>query len=175
LKEGDLNSKGYWVSEEIATARLKEMNETIINNFNSMIKEDDMVIHNGDFVFKNSPGGKLGEGTTTRAYDYIKQLNGMWTFIMGNHDKQNSLKTKILNLTFKFGNYKFFIVHNPEHANLNYDINLCGHVHEKWKIKRKENTILYNVGVDVNQFKPVSFEKIIVDIERWKKLNEPTV
>jgi calcineurin-like phosphoesterase family protein len=146
------------------------MNEAILKNFNEMVKEEDFVVHNGDFCFKNSSGGKLGEGVPTRAFDYIQKLNGIWTFVAGNHDKKNSLKTHIRNLTIQYGNDTFFIVHNPIHANPNVPINLCGHVHEKYKIRKlNENSIIYNVGVDVQNFRPVSFETILRDINKWRK------
>ena len=36
-----------------------QMNETLIRNWNSRVKPEDTVIHNGDFCFKNTPGGKI--------------------------------------------------------------------------------------------------------------------
>jgi calcineurin-like phosphoesterase family protein len=39
---------------------------------------------------------------------------------------------------------------------------LCGHVHEKWKLSKSKNgSFIYNVGVDVHDFHPVSFEDVI--------------
>jgi calcineurin-like phosphoesterase family protein len=39
---------------------------------------------------------------------------------------------------------------------------LCGHVHEKWKIKVSEKgTPMINCGVDVWDFKPVSIDQIM--------------
>jgi len=38
---------------------------------------------------------------------------------------------------------------------------LCGHVHEKWKTKKTDKeTLMINVGVDVNNHKPVSLDQI---------------
>ena len=38
---------------------------------------------------------------------------------------------------------------------------LNGHVHEKWAMKKSsKGTLMINVGVDVNNFYPISFEKI---------------
>lgn len=46
---------------------------------------------------------------------------------------------------------------------------LCGHVHHFWKIRRHEPSgyLMYNVGVDVQGFKPVSAEKIFEDINEF--------
>lgn len=39
---------------------------------------------------------------------------------------------------------------------------LCGHVHEKWKVRRSPaGTLMINVGVDQHGFAPVSLDKII--------------
>lgn len=39
---------------------------------------------------------------------------------------------------------------------------LCGHIHEKWHTKKSsKGTLMINVGVDVNGFKPVSADQII--------------
>ena len=63
------------------------MNDVLIRNWNSRVKPEDTVIHNGDFCFKNTPGGKEGEGAVgVNAGDWIKRLNGHIVFVRGNHD-----------------------------------------------------------------------------------------
>jgi calcineurin-like phosphoesterase family protein len=148
-----------------------EMNETIIKNFNEVVREDDVVYHNGDFCFKNTPGGKAGEGVVgVKAYDYIKRLNGRWVFLKGNHDKNNSLKTKLKSCVIEFANKSMYMTHKPQDANPDFEINLVGHVHDVWLIKRlNEKSVMYNVGVDVHNFRPVPLDKVITDINRWLK------
>ena len=72
-----------------------EMNKELIRRFNERVKDDDTCIIVGDFCFKNSPGGKEGEGLPVHAKNYIKQLNGYKVFVRGNHDCF-SLDTRIL-------------------------------------------------------------------------------
>ena len=152
------------------------MNETIIRNFNDRVKEDDVVIHNGDFCFKNSKGGKPGEGLPIKASELIKQFKGHWVFVKGNHDNNNSLKTVIERLVIYYGKNRINIVHNPEHADMDCDINFVGHVHQHYKFKRlirnEKITDLINIGVDQWDFKPVTFEEIWSKYSRWKKENE---
>ena len=50
---------------------VEEMNKTLIKNHNERVKPEDMVFMAGDFCFRNSPGGKEGEGTILRANDYL--------------------------------------------------------------------------------------------------------
>ena len=55
---------------------VEEMNDTIINNWNSVVKSGDTVYVLGDFSFK-------GKGV----HDYLNRLNGDIILIKGNHDK----------------------------------------------------------------------------------------
>ena len=107
LRKSDLNASGNWKNKEIALERVLQMNKDLIKGFNSVLKEDDFCIHVGDYCFRNSPGGKAGEGEPNTAYNYIKQFKGIWTFIKGNHDGNNSLKTKITSLVIRFGQLSY--------------------------------------------------------------------
>ena len=148
---------------------LDEMNSKMIVNWNSRVKKEDTVFFLGDFCFKNSAGGKKGEGTQVKSVEWENKLNGKIIFIKGNHDKNNSTKTIIENMVIIYGGRRIFMCHKPEHFNKKYPITFCGHVHEKWKVKQVGNVILYNVGVDVNKFAPVSFEEIMKNIHKWKR------
>ena len=151
------------------------MNDTIIKNHNKRVKKEDTVFFLGDFCFRNSPGGKDGEGTLNKAEYYIKKLNGNFVFIKGNHDRNNSLKTPIERVIIKYGGKKICMIHNPIHADSNYEINLCGHVHEKWLVRPLgENSVMVNVGVDVWNFMPVTFEEINKGLSKWKRSNKKT-
>jgi calcineurin-like phosphoesterase family protein len=140
---------------------VKHMDETLVRNWNARVKPEDIVIFLGDFCFRNTVGGKSGEGTTNKAEFYRKQLNGNIVFIRGNHDNNNSLNTKIDSLIVKTGGKEIHCVHNPIDARGDYDLNLVGHVHEHWKIKNVDDLILVNVGVDVWNFFPVSIHEIL--------------
>jgi len=154
---------------------LDEMNTVLIRNWNSSVKKEDLVIHNGDFCFKNSPGGKIGEGTSTPSAYWEKQLNGKIIFIKGNHDKNNSCKTPITNMVISMGGKRIFIIHNPEHVGFisSCDLAFTGHVHNAWKMKRIKRQFDFidciNIGVDVWEFKPVSINEILARYNRWEK------
>ena len=152
---------------------LEHMNNTIIKNHNARVKPEDWVFFLGDFCFKNSLGGKKGEGLPQKAEYFIKQLNGNFIFIKGNHDRNNSLKTIVEKVIIRYGGKRICLVHNPIHIDNRFDINFVGHVHNKWKFKRIKMgegfTDAINVGVDVNNFMPVSFEELIKKYNNWKK------
>lgn len=148
---------------------LEHMNETLIRNWNERIKTDDTIIFIGDFCFKNTPGGKKGEGTTNKAQFYMNKLNGNKVFIRGNHDNNNSLNTKITGLVMEIGGHEIYCVHNPIDFDQNWRINLCGHIHNSWKIKKAGESHLINVGVDVWNFRPVNIQEILKGLNTFKK------
>lgn len=137
------------------------MDKAIIRNHNSRVKPEDTVFFLGDFCFKNSKGGKDGEGTTNKAEHYLKQLNGRFVFIRGNHDSNNSLKSIIEYCVINFGGKDIHLCHNPADFNPYMKLNLCGHVHGLWKTKKDKGSTIVNVGIDVWNFKPISINEIM--------------
>ncbi len=149
---------------------LEDMNTTLIENWNSRVKEDDSVFDLGDFNFRNSPGGKFGEGTPHKPKYFEEQLNGKIIHILGNHNRNNGCKTPIERIILRYGGYRICLVHDPKYADPNVPLNFVGHVHNLWKIKRlNEKSIMVNVGVDCWGFKPINFEEISKEISRFKK------
>ena len=155
---------------------VEQMNEVLIRNWNSRVKEGDIVFHVGDFCFRNSKGGKVGEGLPVKSIEIEKKLNGKIIHVKGNHDKNNSTKTIIHNIRICHANKIINMVHNPEHCNYDVGINFTGHVHQNWDIRRfilgYKFTDCINVGVDVWDFKPVKFDEIISRYNKWKKEND---
>lgn len=104
---------------------------------------------------------------TVKNHNLFVEMNGK-TLITSNSN--NSLKTPIERIVIRYGGKKMCLVHNPVHADSKYEISLVGHVHNKWKIKRlSENSIMYNVGVDCNNFRPITWEEINKEISKWKR------
>jgi calcineurin-like phosphoesterase family protein len=152
------------------------MNNVLIHNFNERIKDEDTVIHVGDFCFRNSPGGKDGEGLTLHAKNYINQLKGNWVFVRGNHDRNNSVQTKIERLVLKIGGMYINVCHKPDDAIVEdvqyyYPLNLVGHIHNNWTTKEMTKngkySLLLNVGVDVHKFRPINFDEIKAIWDKW--------
>ena len=149
---------------------LEQMNSEIIRRWNERVQPGDMVIFAGDFCFRNTAASKeRGEGDTHRWKNYRDQLNGEIVFLQGNHDKNNSLHTKIKNLVFNYAGQDIYVTHMPEDSNPKYALNLVGHIHEKWKTKRLKRHTLVNIGVDVWDFRPVKMEEILKEVKTWKE------
>lgn len=122
---------------------LSHMNLELIRRWNDKVMEEDKVVYLGDFAFGNPKR-------------FIEQLNGDIIFIKGSHD--SNLNTILRSCVIHYGGIDFWCSHEPA-AKFKY--NLCGHVHEKWKLKRGRHNIL-NVGVDQWDFYPINIQEITV-------------
>jgi len=144
-----------------------EMNQAMLERYNKLIKSDDVVFIAGDFAFYDR------EIETLK-----KELNGNKIFIIGNHDKKSKIKSIINSVQVEYKGKMINIVHNPGLANPNFKYNFCGHVHNMFKFKKVHHTdkesYIVNVGVDVWDFQPVSFDKALSDLNKAIKLNEIT-
>lgn len=118
---------------------ITEMNNTLINNWNSIIKEDDIVYHLGDFALTCDE--KLKE-----LYSY---LNGTIILIRGNHDGKSVKYYEDIGFKVLKDGY----------------INLHGHIHNKklnenYPSKNYSKDNHKNVSADVTNFKPISLYEI---------------
>jgi calcineurin-like phosphoesterase family protein len=137
----------------------EEMDEEMIKRWNAVVRPLDIVYHLGDFT--------LGAG----AGDYLSRLRGTVRFVVPpfHHDKRwLENKPNFKNIEYLPAMWVEDIagvwVHMCHYPVLVWDRkhygswNLYGHVHNK------DFTLpgfSYNVGVDHNDFTPVSFDKII--------------
>lgn len=136
----------------------KEMADVIIANHNKMVDVNDTVYFLGDFSFHNDPRW------------FLDKLNGKFIFVRGNHDSGAFFKNMPDGLFLRRRGKNIYFVHDPAHATLgNIDVVLCGHVHQNWKTKYN-GKLFVNVGVDVNDFKPVSFISLLDKIDKGKTI-----
>lgn len=149
----------------------EHMNKELIRRWNERVKPEDTVIIVGDFCFKASEkASERGNGMPLKAQYYANQLNGHKIFIKGNHDTNNGLTTKITALIMEFGGIEVYITHDPANSHPVYQLNICGHVHKLWKCEKKKNGIIINVGVDVNDFYPISLREVLDNYNRLKNM-----
>lgn len=151
---------------------VEEMDNILIENFNKKVTKNDLTYHLGDFCFRSA--NNKGNGELIKAKEYIKQLNGEHIFIEGNHDfdGKNSLKTRNKEIILRIAKMHVQLIHDPDDANVEYDLILCGHVHNNWKVKeihyRRKKRLIINIGVDVWNFYPVEWREIQTISDRWK-------
>lgn len=148
-----------------------EMNETLIRNYNSLVKPDDEVFILGDLCM----------GLPFQWSSIVSRLNGRKTLVLGNHDNEKYYKTMpSIEYIIKKAEVLLFeglcilLCHYPYNEDyrcvknlpsLDFDFSLCGHIHEKWRTNIIDGKFAFNVGVDVNDFRPVSLEEIIKEYQ----------
>jgi calcineurin-like phosphoesterase family protein len=125
------------------------MDNTLIKNHNKIVGIGDTTIHVGDFTLSKN------------ATQFIKQLNGNHIFIEGSHDKwlKGLLKKQIGEITLQSQHivcchYAMLVWPRSHYGSWL----LFGHSHGNLNMYTKGKC--YDVGVDNNNFYPVSFDQI---------------
>ena len=161
---------------------VEEMNETLISNWNNTVPKDGIVFHLGDFAF----------GGSEVWHKILSRLNGQIHLILGNHDLKNfrqgyadSFASVQEQLTIDIGKKKVILTHFPllcYHGTWGTEMNvwnLMGHVHTlKSNNSGKDFERLqylfptqYDVGVDFNNYTPISFQEVKEKIDFQVKNN----
>ncbi len=167
---------------------VEEMNEDMILKWNSIVRPEDTVYILGDFSLAFRPvelyskrlmGTKyLIPGNHDMCHSYHKRSKKeenrkQW---ISKYEEQGLIVLPEQTTLDIPGLATFNLCHHPYAAPSNeaYDdkyakwrpvddgrILLCGHIHEKWKTnKSSKGTLMINVGVDVNNFTPISIDQI---------------
>lgn len=151
---------------------IDEMHNVLIKNWNNTVSKSDKIFIAGDLAFTNK------ENTVK----LVQILNGYKILILGNHDRNHSVKwwyetgfNEIYKYPIVYKNY--IISHEPVNisllggkgteqsdGNIKWSIiNLHGHLHTGHchvEFNNLDKEVYKNVGVDVNNFKPVLIEEI---------------
>ncbi len=159
---------------------VEEMDAELIRRWNETVPEDGIVFHLGDFCY----------GGTAAWNHYAKQLNGHKYLILGNHDIKNARNNSVQR--FEMVAQQMCILVDGQSIILNHNPFLCyggsyrnvwqlfGHVHSGpfsdtgLDIPRLKMLfpLQYDVGVDNNDFKPISFLHVKEIIENQIKSAE---
>ena len=145
----------------------QEMNETLIQNWNSLVKPNDEVYVLGDVTMKGPE----------QAFAALSRLSGIKYLIKGNHDyfvdkegwEQYSWVFRWVKNYYEltWENQEFVLFHYPIAEWNDYykgSIHLHGHQHNLAVYNHQQlqaGVKRYDVGVDANGFSPVSIETII--------------
>lgn len=158
---------------------VEKMNEAIIENWNKIVKPNDIVYHLGDTMLNDNEKG----------IECFKRLNGQIFLIFGNHDseaRRNLLFSECHNkmqggwyaYIIKYNKLSIYMSHYPT-LTANYDdkhfsqhvLALYGHTHQKTNFLNPANPFTYHVGVDSHDCTPVHIDEIITEIkQRWNDI-----
>jgi len=154
-------------------SNVEEMNETLICNWNKVVGKNDYVFHLGDF----SVGG-AAEWTSI-----LDNLNGRIFLVLGNHDMNNvdqgfmrRFEDVAMQMLITIGKQRVYLNHYPflcYGGAYRGTWQLFGHVHTSSCMSGLDGPRLqmlfprqYDVGVDNNNYTPISFEEVEVKIQK---------
>ena len=157
---------------------LEEMNEKIIEIWNSQAGEDDIIYHVGDFISYN-----LKDKNFEKNLNLVKKIKAKVVLIFGNNEDRiaeyefnndiDKFKEYLLNLGFykvyeedlllKIGDVQLYLNHHPSKHKEDCE-NLFGHIHKSALVKKYG----FNVGVDNHYFRLFSEDDILELIDRRK-------
>lgn len=148
---------------------VEDMNRAIVERWNKLVHQDDIVYHLGDIILNDIDTG----------IDLVKQLKGHIRLAIGNHDTEGKLsRYKMLGLfddiqfgyRFKYHNKKFLLSHYPQLTG-NFDesktYSIHGHTHAATAFC--EYDMMYNVCCEAHNCYPISLDEIIIDIDTYKQ------
>jgi calcineurin-like phosphoesterase family protein len=143
---------------------VEEMNETLIANWNSVVKPEDTVYVLGDFA--------MGPANDVRGL--VARLNGTIKLVRGNHDTPTKLKIyqemgiEIKDIEYLIYKGRFFIlchfpIASPEFIQMvvrdnSEVVNVYGHLHSNAPKGYVNGT--YHIGLDTNNLTPISIQQV---------------
>jgi calcineurin-like phosphoesterase family protein len=122
---------------------IEEMNDTLVINWNRVVKINDMVIFLGDLGFKDN--GNI----------WVSKLNGNKLLIRGNHDKSGKPNT-----VFEYNNEIFLLTHRMIPMTDRNIWNIHGHSHDKGILVDKENKSMC-VSTELTGYTPIDIDKLL--------------
>lgn len=161
---------------------VEQMDETMIANWNEMVSSDSLVFVLGDIGFTGND----------RIVEIFNQLKGIKILIKGNHD--SNYKEDILNSIFEeihdilyvrvtddlISKFHYIVLcHYPMldwQSSFRGSWQLFGHLHTRMlaefdTFKTRLFSSQYDVGVDNNNFRPISFYEVKDIIEEQERSN----
>ena len=139
---------------------MEEMNEHIVERWNSVVSVDDTVFNLGDVVFAQT------------GFDYLPRLNGNKILCMGNHCAPRYSADRFLKYFSKVTSYIEYkggiLSHIPIHTSQleRYKWNICGHLHSNRVMmdvdgKQVEDPRYFCASVEQINYTPILLDDII--------------
>lgn len=171
---------------------VEEMNETLIHRHNQVVKPEDTVYHLGDFslsekwVDEVSPRLNGKKFLCPGNHDFCHSVHGRkpqkvlkaaqrfmrhgWTVLPEQHQVMiGKVPVLLCHLPYSYvgegdKEAQRYAALRPKPAHHKYL--LCGHVHSNWRVMQHKHSgkLMYNVGVDVHTYYPVSAEVIMCNL-----------
>jgi len=153
-------------------ADVDEMNRDMVRRWNDSVGPRDVVYYLGDFAM----------GAASAWAGFRERLQGRLILVRGNHDRaakfmveEVGFESAVDNVVVTVDGVRLWLNHYPPAADRSdvdhrgrqgyvrplapepYDVALCGHVHQLWRIRDG----VINVGVDRWSFAPISLGQVL--------------
>lgn len=153
---------------------IESMNETMIENWNERVRGNDTVLIVGDLFFHSEDPERI-----------LRRLKGRKRLVVGNHDSSWMGRVEISKYFVSVDNFLeitdgsriLTLCHYPlltwKHEMRANSFMIHGHIHANteedfWSLIRSRDRVL-NAGVEINGYKPVTFEELLENNRRFKE------
>ena len=156
-------------------ASVEEMDETLIRNWNSRVTDRDRIYIAGDLIYRSKKPPEW----------YLEQLKGIKYLVIGNHEQAILKSSKALSyfeavdkmMYVKDGKHHICMCHFPIAEWNGYfrgHYHIFGHIHghrnRAYEMMRQEPRA-FNAGCMLHQYRPVTFEELVVENQRITEEN----
>ena len=129
-----------------------EQEENLIEKWNSTVKQDDLVLYNGDFC----------DGDEDSALNFKSRLNGHITLIKGNHDRlSDDFYREVFDCVLDrlvLEDFNIIIQHKPENCVMNQ---IYGHLHRGYVVGPLDKSSNFCSCVQAHDGFPVRFDEVL--------------
>jgi len=130
---------------------VNKMNNYMINEWNDIVNDDDVVIHIGDVAMAKQD----------RVEEIISKLNGNLLFIKGNHDDMSEYNFPypyVESTILQHKGYRYYCCHRKENIPDYWKHwNFVGHTHSKESFINYKDKLI-NLSVECIGYKPLSLD-----------------
>jgi calcineurin-like phosphoesterase family protein len=157
----------------------EEMDETMVERWNAVVRPQDTVYHLGDVVINR------------KSLHHVKRLNGKKRLVRGNHDIFKDADYREVGFESLYGVRvfvdKFILSHiplHPESVTERFKVNVHGHLHANEVMRTRTNMVhgymtglvtepdprYLCVSVEHTDYRPLSFDEVEARIKaRWEE------
>lgn len=137
-----------------------EMNNTLVDNWNSTVDDNDTVIFLGDV--RHHP-------STLTAEEWFDRLNGNILLVRGNHDgevAQNSPIQVVESCTITHGRYRLYCEHHPADDPGFWQLHGHVHRHRPFIDPQRKNV---NVSAEILNFVPLKMDSLVYLLDQKER------
>jgi len=143
---------------------INKMNDDMVENWNTNVSKDDVVIHLGDYAFLSRKRSVYKE----HIKHLTSKLNGKIYLVKGNHDRRGKKWFEDVGITLvkpfitRYKTKTFLFIHKPIVIESKDIIPIFGHWHNKAPLVwSQDGKFYFNVSVENTNYRPIRLSSIL--------------